>query len=644
MNGTQKKQHMKSLLTPHDFTKEVRNILYDLQAYRVKHPEEFIFSDIIDEKGNQYVNLVQEGGGILGIALVGFTYVLEKMGLRFLSLGGTSAGSINAMLLAAILSPEQEKSEKILQILTSENFNRFVDGGILARMLHRAIVQNESPFILIPIFVANWIRMAVSSKIGLNPGKEFEKWLSNHVPQRTVKDLLDNMNTFGHPMYLRDSRTMQRKPITDKSLIEAELSIIAADITTETKVDFPRMADLYFENPQNESPVQFVRASMSVPGVFEPVKIDISSVQQNEEERLRIWRERTSYVGKEMPKEVLLVDGGVMSNFPIDTFHNDDDMPNRPTIGVKLGLDRNHYNKIDRMSKLLTTCFNAASSIRDFEFLNKHEYYRDSVAYIDVEGVNWLDFNLPDEDKIKLFVNGAKAAERFLRDFDWVRFKRNRQQKLIQRNKAIVWRGWDDNSVIYRIGLNENHHEEREISKFYRERLQSKNKLTLLWIDDNPDNDAGVIHLLEKLNFNVLTAETSEAALNTLLNFKGKISFIVSDNSRNGNPMEGLDFCWRLYLHDNRRLQKYPVILRSGSQLQALNSKARDNGKQAFQQSLPPNIVRMQHRNPLIVRDLMMEIFHLLHPGKPLMPAPALNGKKKRLQLEETYESRGGRE
>lgn len=51
------------------------------------------FSDILDAEGNQYVDLVMEGGGMLGIALVGYTYVLEQAGIRFLGVGGTSAGS-----------------------------------------------------------------------------------------------------------------------------------------------------------------------------------------------------------------------------------------------------------------------------------------------------------------------------------------------------------------------------------------------------------------------------------------------------------------------------------------------------------------------------------------------------------------------
>lgn len=42
-----------------------------------------IISDVLDQAGHQYVNLVQKGGGVLGIALIGYTYTLEQMGIRF---------------------------------------------------------------------------------------------------------------------------------------------------------------------------------------------------------------------------------------------------------------------------------------------------------------------------------------------------------------------------------------------------------------------------------------------------------------------------------------------------------------------------------------------------------------------------------
>jgi hypothetical protein len=50
---------------------------------------------ISDLKGNlngkeyQFVDLVLEGGVMLGIALLGYTYALEKNNIRFLSIAGT---------------------------------------------------------------------------------------------------------------------------------------------------------------------------------------------------------------------------------------------------------------------------------------------------------------------------------------------------------------------------------------------------------------------------------------------------------------------------------------------------------------------------------------------------------------------------
>jgi NTE family protein len=68
------------------------------------------YSDIIDAGDHQYVDLVMEGGGVLGIALTGYTYVLEQAGIRFLGVGGTSAGSINALMIAALGPPGAAKS------------------------------------------------------------------------------------------------------------------------------------------------------------------------------------------------------------------------------------------------------------------------------------------------------------------------------------------------------------------------------------------------------------------------------------------------------------------------------------------------------------------------------------------------------
>ncbi len=125
-------------LTPEDFTNEAAYFVSELKRRKEDNPADFIFSDIIDSEGNQYVDLVQEGGGVLGIALAGYTYVMEEMGIRFLSLGGTSAGSVNTLLLAAMGPPQEKKSLKILEAIVQKDFAEFMDGGEDIKLLVRS--------------------------------------------------------------------------------------------------------------------------------------------------------------------------------------------------------------------------------------------------------------------------------------------------------------------------------------------------------------------------------------------------------------------------------------------------------------------------------------------------------------------------
>jgi NTE family protein len=64
-----------SPITTDDFLKQtgVYSIIEKLNADLKSKNKDLIVSDVTDEQGNQYVDLVQEGGGVLGIALVGYT-------------------------------------------------------------------------------------------------------------------------------------------------------------------------------------------------------------------------------------------------------------------------------------------------------------------------------------------------------------------------------------------------------------------------------------------------------------------------------------------------------------------------------------------------------------------------------------------
>ena len=106
--------------------------------------DNFIISDVLDKENHQYVNLVQKGGGVLGVALVGYTYILELMGIRFIRLAGTSAGAINTALLTVLGKKEEAKSVKVLDIICKLNFFNIVDGHPAARWLIKNFITHSN--------------------------------------------------------------------------------------------------------------------------------------------------------------------------------------------------------------------------------------------------------------------------------------------------------------------------------------------------------------------------------------------------------------------------------------------------------------------------------------------------------------------
>ena len=396
---------------------EVVNIVEDLST-KIKGK---IFSDTIDEKGNQYIDLVQEGGGVLGVALLGYTYVLEQMGIRFFSLGGTSAGAINTLLLGSLGKIDELKTEKILEILANKNLFDLVDGPSNVRRFIKSVINNSWTgfkvlwgISVIPHFLKN---------NGLNPGDNFLGWITGILQSngiQTTDDLL-KLRTKPDGLKLRSGIEGNVDDLIPK------LKIITADITTESRIIFPEMNILYWDDPMKIVPAVYVRTSMSIPGFFYPYKVKVGKKVKKED-----WENVVMFEG-DVPEETCFVDGGVMSNFPIDVFHNRNRIPRLPTFGIKLGDDRNKANEFGTLAPFLMAVFNSARHLMDYQFLLQNEDYEKLISKIDVGKHNWLNFSIKDEDKIDLFIRGAKTAKDFLINFNWEGYKDIRKQLIIRK-------------------------------------------------------------------------------------------------------------------------------------------------------------------------------------------------------------------
>jgi len=401
-----------------DFTNQ-QEVLQLIERMKNDKINQMQFSDLMDSSGNQYVELVQEGGGVLGVALIGYTYVLEQMGIRFFSLAGTSAGSINAMLLAGLGDISKPKSEKVVDVLVNKNLYDFVDGDSDSKDFIKALVEKAKR---VKMIWKGWqVIDEIFDDLGLNPGDDFQYWLAKFLENNGIKSVADLNEHFA-----KLPADLIIRPGIQKTLdgLKPRMAIISADLTTETKVEFPRMASLYWSNPESENPALFVRASMSIPYFFSPLQID--NIPQGPDAQNN-WVETVSFTGA-LPQKCFFVDGGILSNFPIDVFHKQNTIPRMPTFGIRLGDNRNIANNITNPTNLFGAMFNSSRHLHDYDFLLKNPDYSLLIEKIDIGNHDWLNFGITDDEKLDLFKRGAIAAERFLRQFDWLKYKQIREQ------------------------------------------------------------------------------------------------------------------------------------------------------------------------------------------------------------------------
>ena len=398
---------------------EVLALLADLNQFAETLPEgRLTLSDVVDDQGRQYVDLVLEGGGTLGVALLGYVYVLEQMNVRFLQLAGTSAGSIVSMLLAGGGPIDAPKSVWLIKEVAGKDFSDFMDGDDDVQRFMDALLDPDSKKRKIARYSAK-IFDDVKEHYGLNPGLHFQEWLTGLLNDKGVF-------TLGDLKKVRRQTPAGLRNRLDGSPYDAtrheRVALVTAEVTTETKVVFPEMAPLYYAQPDAVNPAEFVRASMSVPLLFYPY---VAKNIPNTADSAALWQQMANYRGP-VPPEAYFVDGGTLSNFPIALFHKLDGPPSAPTFGVKIGIDRDSYHQNDSFGDFFGATLNAMMSYGDNDFIVQHPDYGRLIGFIDSGDYNWLDFSISEEGKLDLFVRGARAAAAFLKNFDWAAYKQLR--------------------------------------------------------------------------------------------------------------------------------------------------------------------------------------------------------------------------
>ncbi len=310
-----------------------------------------------------FADLVLEGGGAKGLGLVGAAAALEDAGYEFSRLAGTSAGAITAALLAAGYTADELET-----ILMELELTGFLDETLLHRV----------PLVGKPLSLA--------FQNGIYEGDAFRAWIAEMLAVKGVA-------TFGDLKITDDPETGLTRGTRYR------LVVMATDVTQGRLVRLPWDYRRRYGLAADEQHVaDAVRASMSIPFFYEPVRL-------------------TGPKGTS-----LLVDGGVVSNFPIDVFdRTDGEAPRWPTFGVRL-FDRADANLdvIHRFGPAGFTMALLATMVNAHDQLSIDDpCVEQRTMLVETSGVSPIDFDLAAKDKRRLLLEGRDAARRFLKNWDW---------------------------------------------------------------------------------------------------------------------------------------------------------------------------------------------------------------------------------
>ena len=411
--------------------KKISAFRRDCPAYSPGNVSGLLFGKSNDQVA--FVDLVMEGGGVKGIATVGVIYGLEKLGVRFRKVAGTSAGSIVAAIAAAMGSPMNLKAKNMLTIMTQLDFYSFVDGGSDAKALLEAMSEKKSNSFFGKFAYTTRKMVAIArnaddllENLGINPGNEFRSWITqelrhiNHREPFTV-GVLDSLCNTG-------------VVCNDDTQLETDLQMVLTDISCQRKAIMPRDLPLYVQDSARAQVKvgDLVRGSMSIPGFFEPFRLkDFDLPNKDETENLKL------------PGFVTFVDGGVVSNFPLGIFdvgvRGSGNKPKCPTFGILIDerLDRTTpmnpkeltYSKdttknIDNLLELGMGIFSTSQEYGDKAYIANDPHAAARVIHVSNQDRNGdriqtTQFNLDDNDKEDLFMNGVNRAIEFLRHWNF---------------------------------------------------------------------------------------------------------------------------------------------------------------------------------------------------------------------------------
>lgn len=324
----------------------------------------------------EHADLVLSGGGVKGIGLVGAVAALVDSGYAPQRISGTSAGALVGAVLAAAAQRGAVDGARLQELAMSIDYRKFLDQGPIER---------------IPLAGPAW---GVLTGSGIYRGDNLHAWITDRLAEYGVSTFAD-------------------LAIDDRALPPEQryrLVVTVADVSIGQLVRLPwDYQRLYGLDPDEQLVADAVRASTAIPFFYRPATLTAAD-----------------------GREATLVDGGLLSNFPIDSLdRTDGGKPRWPTFGVTLLPDLPAQNEqvIPALRPLHwigppTLLEQVVTTIlvgHDQTYLNQPRVAARAIR-VDTSDVGVLDFDLSDQDKKALYDDGYRAAQAFLKTWDWPRY------------------------------------------------------------------------------------------------------------------------------------------------------------------------------------------------------------------------------
>lgn len=269
------------------------------------------------------------------------------------------AGSSAGAIVASLVAALQVANEplsRLAEIMRAIDYRKFLDCNLIGR---------------VPLIGG---ALSLLTSDGVYRGAYLEQLLAGLLADLGVR-------TFG------DLRTGEQPEQFAWSLV-----VTASDLSRRRLVRIPWDLSTYGIDPDDFSVARAVHASSAIPYVFEPVRVAGAT-----------W-----------------VDGGLLSDFPVQLFDRPDGQPRWPTFGIRLsarpGIPPTH--PVHGPVSLGLAAIETLVSNQDNAYIDDPCTVRRTI-FVDADEVSPIDFDITVQQREALYQRGLQAGQQFLQTWSY---------------------------------------------------------------------------------------------------------------------------------------------------------------------------------------------------------------------------------